>query len=131
MSCYCKNNEKIHNNLIEVAVQTEWNNKNELFRQISDDALINYEKKLSIGQSPRRDKSDVIPTSNDHEYTSGNLSNIDMLKLLDEVQINTPLESHNSSQIKQIENLNSDNFGKTINRQRQVIALENLLFGDS
>ncbi|XP_044021241.1 putative uncharacterized protein DDB_G0282133 [Aphidius gifuensis] len=117
MSCYCDDNNKIHNNLINVAVQTEWNNKNELFRQISDDALANNERKSSIGQSPRRNKSSVIPASSDHEYTSGNLSNIDMLKLLDEVQINTPLESHNSSHIKQIENINSDNFGKTINRQ--------------
>ncbi|CAD6211706.1 GSCOCG00003791001-RA-CDS, partial [Cotesia congregata] len=61
----------------------------------------------------------------------GNLSPEAMLKLLDDAQINTPLDAQNVAKIRLLEGLSPNHCGDTSNRQRQVIALETLLFGDN
>lgn len=53
-----------------------------------------------------------------------------MLKLLDDAQINTPLDAQNVAKIRSLEGLSPRHYGESGNRQRQVIALETLLFGD-
>lgn len=55
----------------------------------------------------------------------GNLSRNEILKLLDQAQINVPLESHNAAKMRQFEGFSP------VHRQRQVVALETLLFGDT
>ncbi|XP_008556912.1 protein fantom isoform X1 [Microplitis demolitor] len=60
----------------------------------------------------------------------GNLSAETMLKLLDDAQINTPLDAQNVAKIRSLEGLSPRHYGESGNRQRQVIALETLLFGD-
>ncbi|XP_034942785.1 protein fantom-like [Chelonus insularis] len=53
-----------------------------------------------------------------------------MLKLLDDAQINSPLSSQNVSKIG-LEDIGSTSYGNPIRRQRQVLALETLLFSDT
>lgn len=67
------------------------------------------------------------------ENGAENLSRVEMLKLLDDAQINTPLDSQSAEKIRQINGLSpkNSNYTNSSHRQRQVVALETLLFGDS
>ncbi|XP_015110419.1 protein fantom [Diachasma alloeum] len=73
-----------------------------------------------IKNSPSRNHGKPVET-----MTGANLSRDEILKLLDQAQINVPLESHNAAKMRQFEGFSP------VHRQRQVVALETLLFGDT
>lgn len=118
---------------METAVQTEFSlpeKSNSLSNRVTENLARNQEKKSPrIGQSPVRTRSNVPSTPDNHDHGAGNLSRDEMLKLLDNAQINSPLDSRNASQIR--ESFSPSSYGKTVHRQRQVVALENLLFGNT
>ncbi|XP_011302644.1 protein fantom isoform X2 [Fopius arisanus] len=73
-----------------------------------------------VKKSPLKNQEEQVET-----MVGANLSRDEILKLLDQAQINVPLESHNAAKMRQFETFSP------VHRQRQVVALETLLFGDS
>jgi hypothetical protein len=87
----------------------------------------NFLDSAKTNDKPADDYNEKYEKSNVKYPRNGNtLSREEMLKLLEQVQINTPLESQNTTRIKQ-----SDSTLLSTRSRKQVSKLETLLFGDS
>lgn len=106
-------------------------------REVQTDEM-NLEIRRNSGarSSERKSPENFMPRSTicdrSFQHENGNLTPEEMIKLLEKAQINTPLDAQNISRIRRTD------FGspKTCvtssdSRQRQVVTLETLLFGDS
>ncbi|KAK0083411.1 hypothetical protein PV326_006733, partial [Microctonus aethiopoides] len=112
-------NQTDHDEILESQHQLSSPNKQShehVHTSISEINIQNYERNSS---------------NNTFEHRKNGLSRDEMLKLLDEAQTSRPLNSQSAMSLKQIDNVSPKTYSNTKYRQRQVVALETLLFGDS
>ena len=100
--------------------------------QTSDDLLLTHEKSANRNNE---DSSLTPPPPPSPPTTKFNFPRQDMLKLLQEAQINTPLDApQNTPTMRQIEKWNNypaANWPESQQRQRPVVSIEKLLFGET